>query len=208
MANLTEVDEFTAGVYQLETTDPVLGGAGGISNSQAQALANRTTNLKGRLDDLSAENIPMSGSDPTTIAAQLAAATTQTFSFEASGEYPQTFTNIGPVFVAPFDLKITGVDLVVEKNGSGGGYSEFDVVQGASGAAPASILANKPRVPGNGGAWGKSGVTASSQAATLTDGTTVYPAGTIFSVNITSGANHPPITDPVSATVAIRFIPG
>src|SRR4051812_29433640 len=50
MANLAEVDNFDAGIYQLETTDPVQGGAGGIDNAQAQSLANRTKNLKGRLD--------------------------------------------------------------------------------------------------------------------------------------------------------------
>jgi len=45
MANLTPVSSFD-NVYQLETSDPVLGGAGGIANAQAQALANRTEWLK------------------------------------------------------------------------------------------------------------------------------------------------------------------
>lgn len=52
MANLAETSNFDAGVYQLEITDPVEGGAGGISNAQAQALANRTLWLKDRGDDL------------------------------------------------------------------------------------------------------------------------------------------------------------
>ena len=52
MANLNEADNFDAGVYQLETTDPVMGGPGGVSNSQAQALANRTRWLKNKLDAL------------------------------------------------------------------------------------------------------------------------------------------------------------
>jgi len=42
MANVTETSTFDAGIYQLETTDPVEGGALGISNSQAKGLANRT----------------------------------------------------------------------------------------------------------------------------------------------------------------------
>ncbi|MGL6365419.1 hypothetical protein ACSZMZ_06050 [Aeromonas veronii] len=46
MANLQEVVSWEAGIYQLETGDPVLGGPGGISNKQAQALANRTAYLK------------------------------------------------------------------------------------------------------------------------------------------------------------------
>lgn len=52
MANLTETATYDAAVYQLETTDPVLGGPGGISNSQAQALANRTKYLKAHVDAL------------------------------------------------------------------------------------------------------------------------------------------------------------
>lgn len=46
MANISEISTFTAGVYQIETVDSVEGGAGGISNAQAQALANRTLWLK------------------------------------------------------------------------------------------------------------------------------------------------------------------
>lgn len=50
MANLTESSIFEAGIYQLETTDPVLGGASGIANLQAKQLANRTKWLKDRVD--------------------------------------------------------------------------------------------------------------------------------------------------------------
>ncbi len=45
MANLTESSIWEAGIYQLETTDPVKGGADGISNTQAKQLANRTKYL-------------------------------------------------------------------------------------------------------------------------------------------------------------------
>jgi len=58
MANLEESAVWTPGVYQLETTDPVLGGpvqpepaTGGIANRAAQALANRTAYLKSRLEE-------------------------------------------------------------------------------------------------------------------------------------------------------------
>jgi hypothetical protein len=51
MANLTEAaDTYAAGVYQLEETDDVIGGPGGISNEQAQNLADRTKWLKTRVD--------------------------------------------------------------------------------------------------------------------------------------------------------------
>jgi len=49
MANLTETATWEAGIYQLEQTDLVIGGAGGISNTQGQQLANRTTWLKGQI---------------------------------------------------------------------------------------------------------------------------------------------------------------
>ena len=52
MANLTEQQTWATGIYQLETTDPVEGGAEGKSNEQAKQLANRTAWLKKMLDDL------------------------------------------------------------------------------------------------------------------------------------------------------------
>jgi hypothetical protein len=50
MTTLTEAATFDATVYQLATTDPVQGGAGGISNTQAQSLADRTRYLKVHMD--------------------------------------------------------------------------------------------------------------------------------------------------------------
>lgn len=49
MANVPETDNFSD-VYQLETTDQVLGGTGGIVNRQAEKLADRTLYLKNRLE--------------------------------------------------------------------------------------------------------------------------------------------------------------
>lgn len=51
MSNLTEVSQWEAGIYQIETTDPVLGGPTGISNTQPKQLANRTLYLLDRLRD-------------------------------------------------------------------------------------------------------------------------------------------------------------
>lgn len=45
MAILTDVSAFPD-IYQLETADDVLGGAGGLANEQAQSLANRTRYLR------------------------------------------------------------------------------------------------------------------------------------------------------------------
>lgn len=46
MNNLPESAVYEAGIYQLETTDPVVGGPNGVSNLQARQLANRTNWLK------------------------------------------------------------------------------------------------------------------------------------------------------------------
>ncbi|EHD22661.1 MULTISPECIES: hypothetical protein [Brenneria] len=46
MANLPEKQEWIDGIYQLETSDPVVGGPGGVSNRQAEQLADRTAYLK------------------------------------------------------------------------------------------------------------------------------------------------------------------
>lgn len=49
MADLPEVNEWPEGIYQLETSDPVLGGPEGIDNLQAKQLANRTKWLKDQI---------------------------------------------------------------------------------------------------------------------------------------------------------------
>lgn len=46
MGQIIEVVNYDAAVYSLDTTDPVLGGAGGPDNAAAQNLANRTAWLK------------------------------------------------------------------------------------------------------------------------------------------------------------------
>ena len=46
MANLKLLPRWTEGVYQLEETDPVMGGENGIDNQQAKDLGNRTEFLR------------------------------------------------------------------------------------------------------------------------------------------------------------------
>jgi hypothetical protein len=50
MANLSESALWENGIYQLETNDPVEGGALGVSNRQARQLGNRTLWLKQQLE--------------------------------------------------------------------------------------------------------------------------------------------------------------
>lgn len=72
MTNLTEIVQYEPGIYQLETTDPVLGGPDGIDNLQAKQLANRTAFLKKQLDDiLSGLNVPVGLATINYIQAQL-----------------------------------------------------------------------------------------------------------------------------------------
>lgn len=52
MTNLTEKEQWEDGVYQIEKTDPVVGGPEGLSNRQGLQLANRTRWLKARIDGL------------------------------------------------------------------------------------------------------------------------------------------------------------
>lgn len=52
MAFQPETNTYEAGVYQLETTDPVQGGVGGRSNLPLLHLSNRTAWLKQQVDDL------------------------------------------------------------------------------------------------------------------------------------------------------------
>ncbi|POZ60159.1 gp53-like domain-containing protein [Chromobacterium alticapitis] len=52
MAFLKETNSWETGIYQLETTDPVLAGPDGIDNLQGKQLANRTVYLKDQIDQL------------------------------------------------------------------------------------------------------------------------------------------------------------
>lgn len=79
MANLPETPDYPAGIYQLETSDPVLGGPGGISNRQAEQLGNRTAWLKAKVDSF------IEGTVAVLKATKLATARTLSVSGAASG---------------------------------------------------------------------------------------------------------------------------
>ncbi|WP_421288134.1 glycine-rich domain-containing protein [Aeromonas veronii] len=94
MANLQEVVSWEAGIYQLETGDPVLGGPGGISNKQAQALANRTAYLKKHVDDIEGGNTAAGKADKLSTARNIALGgdVTGQASFDGSGNITITTT--------------------------------------------------------------------------------------------------------------------
>lgn len=61
MANLPEESKFDDGVYQLELTDPVIGGPNGISNRPIRNLANRTQWLKAQISSILAKKADLNG---------------------------------------------------------------------------------------------------------------------------------------------------
>lgn len=78
MANLQETATWESGIYQLEVTDPVLGGPEGPDNRAPRQLANRTLFLKGQVDTLrtslqqtntNVSNLGTSKEDKSTVAA-------------------------------------------------------------------------------------------------------------------------------------------
>ena len=71
MANLNETQTYEEGIYQLETTDPVVGGPDGLSNTQAKQLANRTAWLKAQVEQLLAELDALGITDVTGLQAAL-----------------------------------------------------------------------------------------------------------------------------------------
>lgn len=80
MANLPESSTFDAGVYQIETTDPVIGGPSGVTNNPLKNLTNRTKYLKDHVDALE------SGATPAGAATKLAAARNIALSGDVSGQ--------------------------------------------------------------------------------------------------------------------------
>ena len=94
MANLQEVVSWEAGIYQLETGDPVLGGPGGVSNKQGQALANRTAYLKRHMDDLEGGNTAAGKANKLSTARNIALAgdVTGQAAFDGSGNITITAT--------------------------------------------------------------------------------------------------------------------
>ena len=63
MANLHEETKWENGIYQLELTDPLQGGADGIDNVQAKQLANRTRYLKAKAESDRARIAPVEESE-------------------------------------------------------------------------------------------------------------------------------------------------
>ena len=79
MATLPETEDYAEGTYQIETSDRVLGGPGGIANKQAEQLGNRTAWLKAAIAKI------VNGKTAVGLAAQLATARLLKFKGSVSG---------------------------------------------------------------------------------------------------------------------------
>ena len=88
MANVKEVEKWEPGIYQLETTDPVMGGEDGIDNLQAKQLANRTSYLKKQIENVSnlIPTVPVQSVNGKTGNIQLSAADVGTLTEQQLGE--------------------------------------------------------------------------------------------------------------------------
>ncbi|EEX7566560.1 phage tail protein [Escherichia coli] len=76
MANLPETPQWEDGIYQIEVSDPVLGGPDGISNRQGKQLASRTLYLKQQVEKGGADLAKhIAAADPHTQYAQKASPT-------------------------------------------------------------------------------------------------------------------------------------
>ena len=91
MGNLNETEKWEENIYQLETSDPVLGGADGISNRAPWQLANRTKWLKKKTEEAAqslAEHVRSRNHPDATLTAkgftQLSSATNSTSETQAA----------------------------------------------------------------------------------------------------------------------------
>jgi hypothetical protein len=76
MTNFTENNSFDAAVYQLATTDPVIGGPSGAANAPLQNLVNRTRWLYNQVETLLSAGYATVAYVNSTVAASLASAQT------------------------------------------------------------------------------------------------------------------------------------
>lgn len=95
MANLTELSQWETGIYQLETTDPVEAGSGGIANEQARLLGNRTKFLYDRVDEKILRGLISqsgTGSPSISVGRNTSGGSVSSFVRDSQGNYTMTTT--------------------------------------------------------------------------------------------------------------------
>ncbi|POG01000.1 hypothetical protein BGP82_26505 [Pseudomonas putida] len=209
MADLPENIDWTAGIYQLETSDPVLGGPDGIDNLQAKQLANRTRWLKDQIEKVvsgatsigkaiklaTARNISVSGAATGSASFDGSANANIALTLADSGAVAGTYTKViinakglvtgGSAMVAADIPALDWSKIITGKPTTLAGYGITDALASSGNAVSASKLVTARTISVSGAATGSASFDGSANTAialTLADSGAV--AGTYTKVTI------------------------
>ncbi|AOR64804.1 phage tail protein [Pectobacterium wasabiae] len=116
MANLSENPQWVDGIYQIETSDPVVGGPDGVSNRQAKELASRTRYLKKEQEKTGSDLAThAAAADPHT---QYAPKANPTFTGMPKAPTPATDSNSQQVATTAFVHSVGSMKLAKDQNGA------------------------------------------------------------------------------------------
>ncbi|MBN3189987.1 tail fiber protein [Pectobacterium brasiliense] len=116
MANLSENPQWVDGIYQIETSDPVVGGPDGVSNRQAKELASRTSYLKKEQEKTGSDLAKhTAAADPHT---QYAPKENPTFTGTPKAPTPATDSNSQQIATTAFVRSVGATKLAKDQNGA------------------------------------------------------------------------------------------
>ncbi|WGL26474.1 pyocin knob domain-containing protein [Pectobacterium brasiliense] len=116
MANLSENPQWVDGIYQIETSDPVVGGPDGVSNRQAKELASRTSYLKKEQEKTGSDLAKhTAAADPHT---QYAPKENPTFTGTPKAPTPATDSNSQQIATTAFVRSVGSTKLAKDQNGA------------------------------------------------------------------------------------------
>ncbi|MEQ9891378.1 hypothetical protein [Pectobacterium aroidearum] len=116
MANLSESPQWADGIYQIEMSDPVVGGPDGVSNRQAKELANRTSYLKKEQEKTGSDLAThVATADPHT---QYAPKANPTFTGMPKAPIPAADSNSQQVATTAFVRSVGATKLDKDQNGA------------------------------------------------------------------------------------------
>ncbi|MCA6982554.1 hypothetical protein [Pectobacterium brasiliense] len=116
MANLSENPQWVDGIYQIEMSDPVVGGPDGVSNRQAKELASRTSYLKKEQEKTGNDLVThVATADPHT---QYAPKVNPTFTGIPKAPMPAADSNSQQVATTAFVRSVGATKLEKDQNGA------------------------------------------------------------------------------------------
>ncbi|MBA5202456.1 tail fiber protein [Pectobacterium aroidearum] len=116
MANLSENPQWVDGIYQIETSDPVVGGPDGVSNRQAKELASRTSYLKKEQEKTGSDLAThAAAADPHT---QYAPKANPTFTGTPKAPTPAMDSNSQQIATTAFVRSVSATKLAKDQNGA------------------------------------------------------------------------------------------